>query len=140
MSTSLNNTSDRIRTYSQKKFILFAIGGLFVGVTAMMVTNPGKSAYVNYASELLPKKLQQECSKLEDDINVSDMLTLPTQDLCKSFVGSVDLVGRGAVKLIVNGATERQNFGLFSIYTTQLPGRTFKTVGIGRHFVMFYNE
>ncbi|MEO0535295.1 MAG: DUF4359 domain-containing protein [Cyanobacteria bacterium P01_A01_bin.123] len=129
--------SAKFRTLAQKRWILAIAGGVLIGTTALIVTNPGKSAYVDYASERLLKELKQDCNEFEDDIEVGDVLTLPTRDLCRSFVGSADFIGRGAVKLVIDTSTERQNFGVFSIYTTELPGRTFKTIGIGRNFMLY---
>lgn len=139
MAATVKNVSAR-HPFTQRRSALIPASGLLMLFTTMIATNPGKPAYLDYASERLLEKLKQECNELEANISISGGLTIPTQDLCKSSLESADLVGRGAVKLVVNGTTERQNFGIFSIYTTQLTGRTFKTVGIGGHFMMFYSE
>ncbi len=110
--------------------------GLAVGAIALAITNPGQSAYVDYAAERLPKTLKQECKALKKDINLADAVRLPTQDLCRSLVHGADLVGRGVVKQVINVSTQRQNWGVLSWYTTEVPGRTFKTVGIARQFWM----
>lgn len=114
---------------AQKKSVLIAVGGLLIGSTAMLVTNPGKSAYVDYAYERLSKEFKQDCSEFKDKIHLGPILKLPTRDLCKSFLGSADLVGRGAMKQVIDVSTQRKNLGFFSIYNTKLLGRTFKTVG-----------
>ncbi|MDB9527649.1 DUF4359 domain-containing protein [Oscillatoria sp. CS-180] len=140
MTASTEDVTDKPIPFTQRKSVFAASGGLVAVILIMAATNPGKPAYVNYASERLHKELKQDCSELKDDIELGSILKLPTGDLCKSFVGSVDAVGRGAVKLVINTATDRKNFGVFSLYTTELPGRTFKTIGIGRNFITFYQS
>ncbi|MEL6382092.1 MAG: hypothetical protein AAFQ89_06410, partial [Cyanobacteria bacterium J06626_18] len=61
----------------------------------MMFTNPGKTAYTDYASERLHQELQEGCNDFEDDISVGAVFTLPSGDLCKSVVGGADFFGRG---------------------------------------------
>ncbi|MGF1522397.1 MAG: DUF4359 domain-containing protein [Leptolyngbyaceae cyanobacterium] len=140
MALATKHVFSELYALTQKRSFRFAAGGLLIGLIAMMVTNPGKPAYTNYASERLPEELKQGCSELKEDIWVGSVFKLPTGDLCKSLVGGADLVGRSAIKLIIERSTERQNFGIFSIYTTTVPGRTVKTVGIGRRFITFYHE
>lgn len=140
MAIAVRDISTSVRVFAQKKSVLFAAGGLLLGTTAMMATNPGKSAYVDYASERLAHETQQMCNDFDGSIHLGPILKLPTEDLCRSFVGSSDFVGRGAVKLVIDKSTQRRNLGIVSIYTTELPGRTFKTVGVGRNFFLFYGK
>ena len=132
--------STKLGVFAHNKAVLAATGGLLIVATSLMITNPGQSAYVDYASERLSEEFKQDCNELNESITFGAILELPTKDLCKSFVGSADLVGRGTVKFIVENSTRRKNFAVFSIYTTKIPGRTFKTAAIGRNFIMFYSR
>lgn len=134
----IRDISTKIRTFSQKKNVLIVASGLLIGATALMVTNPGESAYVDYAAERLAKTSQQSCDELNGNLNLLSLFSLPTRDFCKSFWGNADLMGRGAVKLAIKTTTEPKNLGILSIYTTQAFGRTVKTVGIGGNFITFY--
>lgn len=141
MATLVKNISAQARTVARRKSVLATTCGLLIGLTGLAITNPGKSAYVDYASQRLPTVLKGKCQELKSDFDVSPGITIPSQDLCKSFVGTADLLGRGAVKIVVAGATEpRQNFGAFSVYTTKAMGRKFVTVGIARNFIMIYGR
>ena len=140
MAVDVTEVSTKVRNVAGKKWVLAVGGSVLIGAMAMMISNPGQSAYVDYATERLSKELKQDCDQLEDDVHVGGVVTLPTRDLCRSFIGSADFLGRGAVKLVIDGSTARKNFGIFSIYTTELPGRSFKTLGIGRQFLMFHHQ
>jgi hypothetical protein len=144
MATTTNGKSSKpnvLSTLSQPA--LMVASGAFISLIALLATNPGKPAYINYAAEKLPRELKKECSELRNDIHLRSIaagpsISLPSQDLCHSFVTGADLVGRGATKLILDTSTKRKNLGIFSIYTTKLPGRTVKALGIGRNFFTFY--
>lgn len=140
MAVSTEDMTAKALPLARRKSVFAATGGLIAFLIFLAATNPGKPAYVNYASERLPKELKQECDELRDDIELGPVFSLPTGDLCKTFVGGADAIGRGAIKLLVNAASDRKNFGLFSVYTTELPGRTFKTLGMGRKFITFYHK
>ncbi len=115
--------------------------GLLAGLAiALTLTNPGQPAYVDYAAERLPEELQESCALLGEDITIGSLLNLPMQGFCRSAIYGVDLLARGAAKQVIGVATERQNFALFSLYTTKVPGRTFKTIGVGGLFFTIYGR
>lgn len=140
ISVQTRTVAKQIRTFFHKKSVLATTSGLLMIAAVMAVTNPGRAAYVDYASERLSREFKQDCDELDQNITFGSILELPTKDLCKSFVGSADLVGRGTVKLIIDKSTSRKNFAVFSIYTTKIAGRTFKTTGICSNFITFYHR
>ncbi len=84
---------------------LTAMGVVGLGV-AMAVTNPTEAAYQEYAAQQLSQYLQEkECVKLDASY----------RDLCKLLDRSE---GQSLLKDIVAKNTERQNYGLLSIYKT----------------------
>lgn len=141
MATLVGDISTKARAFAMKKSVLATTCGILIGLTGLVITNPGKSAYVDYASQRLPKVLKRKCNELKSNFDIPPGFAIPSRDVCKSFIGTTDLVGRGAVKIIVTGATEpRKNFGIFSIYTTKAIGRKFVTIGLARNFIMIYGK
>jgi Domain of unknown function (DUF4359) len=132
--------STNFSAFVRKKSVLATTCGLLIGTTALILTNPGKTAYVDHASERLAEEFKQSCDEYNGEIDVTPLLSLPVSDLCKAFVGNADLVGRGASKLFIETSTKRRNLGVFSIYTTNAFGRTFRTVGVGRQFIIIYGK
>ncbi len=132
--------TSNVHSWIKHKTALAMLGGGLLSLAALMMTNPGQDAYVGYASERFSAELKQDCDELQRGIHVGGVVTLPSEDLCRSLVNSADLVGRGVVKLLIDRSTDRTNLGAFSIYTTTIAGRTIKTVGIGRHFMPFYHQ
>lgn len=88
-----------------------------VGI-AMAATNPGEEAYRNYATQRLTQYLQDnECVKIDDSF----------RDLCKLLEQPQ---GQSLLRRLVTENTERQNYGLLSIYQT-----TFSTGDIVPSFL-----
>ena len=108
--------------------------GLLAGAIALVFTNPSRSAYLDYAAERLPETIEQDCKRFDREVNLADFLELSSQALCGSLAQGIDFMGRGLVRQAVKVSTERQNWGVLSVYETQLPGRTTKTVGIAGRF------
>ncbi len=136
----LGNIPAQTRSLSQQRSVQATVGGLLLVIMALMITNPGQPAYVNYASARLPDTLKQQCDDLDQNVRVSLLLSLPTRDLCKTFVNGVDLVGRGPIKQMIDSSTTRQNYLILSLYTTEILGRTYKTIGVGRNFIHWYSQ
>jgi Domain of unknown function (DUF4359) len=132
--------STKIRTFTHKKSVLATTCSLLVGATALILTNPGKPAYIDYASERLAEEFNKSCDEYNGNLRITSLFSFSASDLCKTFVGNADLVGRGASKLLIDTSTERRNLGVFSIYTTKAFGRTFRTVGVGKQFMTVYGK
>lgn len=114
-----------------------ALGGLGV---AMALTNPTQSAYEEYAVDKLTEYVKENvCQKAPF-----------LQEGCASTVDA----GRSDIQRIVQGSTQRQDFLLFSIYTTDvsvsrllpagfsamlsgLPTYQFETVGVFQSFYTY---
>lgn len=112
--------------------LLFCIGGLAI---ALGVTNPGIKSYRAFAIESLTdytksnlcldqalgKFLQQQCAELVD--------------------AATPQMGQ-----LIDGATERQNYLLFSIYKTNLevsplvPSFRFESIGLFNTFYLYRHE
>lgn len=113
----------------------------FAGLVVMAITNPARPIYVDYATEQLVQEIKQNfCDRGNQQIQIDGLLTfdLPQGEDCRSLLAAGDFLGRGLLKTWVDHATTRQNFVVFSLYTTQTPGKTFKTIGMFNNFVTFY--
>ena len=106
-----NNNNNNVKL-GTGAIALFILGG------AMLITNPKQDEYVNYASVTLIEQIQKECQG----------------DLC-GFINPLIALGKPAIKPALDLSTKRQNFVLFSIYTTELPGKTYKTLGLFGNFI-----
>ncbi|MFB2773489.1 DUF4359 domain-containing protein [Pelatocladus sp. BLCC-F211] len=112
----------------KRTYILLAIAGV-AGV--MSFTNPDHNTYVNYAAARLTNEIQDAIckgpqlpqGKLWEDINKL------TSNTCKSGLATGLAFQGSNIKDLIARSTERQNFVIFSIYTTKVPGYNFKTIG-----------
>jgi hypothetical protein len=110
---------------------LAAIGGLGV---VMALTNPDRAVYETYAAKRLAGYIKDEvCTQ------APNLFGIVLQRNCSDLVDSSSPVIQG----IVANNTKRQNFILFSIYTTDLslgsaiPAYRFQTVGAMQNFFTY---
>ena len=133
-----NSNQNKIPQGKQSKFGLIAFGAV---AASMFFTNPSQSDYVDYAAEQLMQTARKDlCTNSNQPIN-SDVIVsfnFSLGEVCSTIIGASDFVGRGLLKGAIQTTTNRQNLGLFSIYTTQFPGKTYKTIGVLGNFVTFY--
>ncbi|MBD2303942.1 DUF4359 domain-containing protein [Chroococcidiopsis sp. FACHB-1243] len=110
---------------------LAVLGGLGV---VMALTNPDRSAYEIYAGERLGTYIKDEVCP-----QAPNVFGLALQQNCSDLVDSSSPV----IQRIVANNTKRQNFLLFSIYTTDLavggviPSYRFQTVGAMQNFFTY---
>ena len=105
--------------------------------TLLAVTNPGKPAYHEYVTGRFMEPLansKKSCEELEQEIGLG-LAELPSQDLCKFALGGVTSVVRPLVKETLKRGTNHRNLGIFSLYTTELPGKKVTSIGIARQFI-----
>ena len=119
--------------------IIISIGGFaLTGLGVIMaLTNPGQTAYEQYASQTLNSHLKENfCTQLPPEI--SKFL----QSHCHSLVDTV----RPQLSQMIASHTQRQNFILFSIYQTELsipsslPDYQVRTIGVLQSFYIYDTE
>ena len=133
-----DSKQNKISQGKQIKFGSIAFGAV---AASMFFTNPAQPDYVDYAAEQFMQTARKDiCVNSNQPINSRGMVSFnfPTDQLCSTIFGAGDFVGRGLLKGAIQTATDRQNLGLFSIYTTQFPGTTYKTIGVFGNFITFY--
>lgn len=132
--------SQKLRSVARKKSFQIAAGGLLLAGCVLALTNPDREDYLSFSSEKLYRVVQQECSELEQDIRLG-IIALPTRDMCKSFIGGADFLGRGASKAVINLSTaDRENYIFFSLYKTQIAGRRFTTLAVLGNFMILSSK
>ncbi|MBW4581459.1 MAG: DUF4359 domain-containing protein [Tildeniella nuda ZEHNDER 1965/U140] len=109
--------------------LLAALGG------ALAVTNPGQEAYNEFATQAAI-----------DYLNVEACAKAPTvfglQTLCQSELKS----NQSKIKTIIADGTQRQNFVVFSLYTTDLslnpdlPSYHVESVGVLGRFIIYKTQ
>lgn len=128
------------------KTIGLAIGAIAcVAGVGLALSNPKPESYKQYAAAKLVTYLETEgCDRLPD------FLSTLLGDNCRALARSLEPQLRDAIGY----TTERQNFGLFSIYRTEigfkdilppelgddLPGYTIESVGLGNQFYTYRAE
>ena len=97
----------------------------------MAFTNPARDKYLTYASGVLQNELENTVCK---DSRVPKALSGVTDTLigsCKNLLNSQ----RDTIERLLDNTTQRQNFGVASIYTTELGQKSYQTVGVFGNFV-----
>jgi Domain of unknown function (DUF4359) len=105
--------------------------GLMILAAGMGFTNPARDKYLTYASGTLEKELESTICK---DSRIPKSLSGITDTLigsCKNLLTSQ----RDTIERLLDNTTQRQNFGVASIYTTELGGKSYQSVGVFGNFV-----
>ncbi|MEM7552784.1 MAG: DUF4359 domain-containing protein [Cyanobacteria bacterium P01_A01_bin.84] len=105
----------------------------------MFFTNPQIKDYESYASQKLAGELQNSVCKKQElpDIKILQDFSKITSDVCKSNVAKGFISENFLVKQLIGSNTKRENLMVLSIYTTQTPDKTFKTIGAFGNFLTF---
>jgi Domain of unknown function (DUF4359) len=104
---------------------------LILLAAGMGFTNPARDKYLTYASGQLATELENAVCT---DSRVPKALSGVTDTLigsCKNLVSSQ----RDTMERLLDNTTNRQNFGVASIYTTELGGKSYQSVGAFGNFV-----
>lgn len=102
----------------------------------MVFTNPPREDYLNYASDQLSTELKKSICK---ESQVPDFLSGISNALvnsCNSLVSTQ----RDLIKRVLDQSTTRQNAMLFSVYTTEIAGYRYQTLGGFGNFLTFPTE
>jgi hypothetical protein len=89
--------------------------GLALVTASLMLTNPTQKSYETYLVKQLENRIQEECSRAS-----SPILGALANKACYSIGSMGDSFIKESASSMVAANTTRQNFGLFSIYSTQI--------------------
>ncbi|OCR02791.1 hypothetical protein BCD67_18185 [Oscillatoriales cyanobacterium USR001] len=111
----------------------FGKGAIALAILAgvMGFTNPPRDEYLKYASGAMATEIKKSVCKPS---HVPDFLGNFAQTLigvCNGVLTSE----RSTMERLIDNTTERQNLILFSIYTTEVVGKKYHTIGAFGNFL-----
>ncbi|MBW4470185.1 MAG: DUF4359 domain-containing protein [Stenomitos rutilans HA7619-LM2] len=118
------------------KTVAIVGGCVLLGVSGILaVTNPGQAAYDEFATQAAITYLKAEaCAKAPTAFGL--------QKLCQSELEA----NQSKIKQIIRDGTQRQNFVVFSLYTTDLsissdlPSYHVESVGVLGQFILYKTQ
>jgi hypothetical protein len=90
--------------------------GAIAFITALIFTNPQPAAYETYLIEEVRSRAQQECSRASENT----IGALVANITCQKMVAAGHPYLQNLLKPLIAGRTTRHNWGVLSIYSTQL--------------------
>ncbi|MGL5805943.1 MAG: DUF4359 domain-containing protein [Xenococcaceae cyanobacterium] len=103
----------------------------------MFFTNPEQKTYTRYASDRFAKEIPQAICQSKQLDNYFGDFAPKIISLCNLGLGLSLNPTQDLVESFLDRNTDRQNFFLFSIYTTKIPDHNFKTIGAIGNFITF---
>jgi Domain of unknown function (DUF4359) len=100
-----------------------------VGLT-LIFTNPRQEAYTEFATRTVSKFLVRDLCKA--NAQAPSGFEAIIKDGCQAFMSQ----GSSEIRSFIEHNTERQDFLLFSLYTTDFPIRPLRVLGIFNHFFL----
>lgn len=127
-----------------KTATLFISAALVAVCGALAITNPEQEDYEDYAVVELTNYLRTE----GDDLcgQIPDFLQELVGNGCSALVGNILDNNQNQIRRLITDQTERENYYIFSIYTTNLeiheslPTYHIETVGIFQQFYTYRAE
>jgi hypothetical protein len=111
-----------------KAFI--GIVGLGALAAVLVATNPGQEQYNTFAAETLQNEARAAfCQADELDSWLGD-LGKALGNICETAIEQGTLIGEDDLKEFIEDNTQRQNFWVCSLYTTQIPAVRVRILGI----------
>lgn len=141
INSALRITKARSSALESRKKIVLAISILFsFGFLTLILTNPQEDDYIDYAYENLSMELKKSCGFFDNTVDLKHLLSISLEGPCLALIATSGAITRGGSELAIARMTEPpSDFHLFTLYTTRVPGREFKTIGILGQFVTVKN-
>lgn len=99
--------------------------------TYMAMTNPGQDDYNRYAAKVITEFVVQDLCQRSKDIPA--ILGASFREHCTTVARS----SQASLEGLIANSTERQNFVFFSFYTTELPTRQVRALGLFNRFFLY---
>ena len=117
--------------------LTICLGVGLLSYIGLMISNPNQDRYTAYAAGQVDGWLKDKCSEVKGNLRIF-VFGIPLKDICQ---GAVQLGDKGVEFGIQKMTQPRKNYGLFSVYITEIPSQgTFTTLGIGGQFITFQND
>lgn len=116
----------------------FSAGALALIVLAgvMGMTNPPREEYLHFASEKLAADLKTSVCNESQMREYLGKFGGALVGACQNLVTSQ----RDTIERFLDNSTHRQNLILFSIYTTEIGGKTYRSIGALGNFLPFSDK
>ena len=114
---------------------LLGIVGLGTLAGVLIATNPNQHRYNTFAAATLQHEVRSSFCQAEELDSWLGELGIALGDICETAVEQGSLVGEEDLKGFIEDNTQRQNFWVFSLYTTQIPAVRVRTLGIFNRFI-----
>jgi Domain of unknown function (DUF4359) len=98
----------------QRNLVSTGVGVALVG-SGLVATNPSQKTYETYLVKQLENRIQQECSRA-----ASPILGILANKTCYSIGSMGDSYIKELANSMIAANTSRQDFGILSIYSTQV--------------------
>jgi Domain of unknown function (DUF4359) len=96
----------------------------------LALTNPRQEVYTEFATHTVSKFLVRDLCKA--NAQAPKGFETLVKDGCQAFMRQ----GSSEIRSFIENNTERQDFLLFSLYTTDFPIRPLRVLGIFNHFFL----
>jgi Domain of unknown function (DUF4359) len=105
--------------------------------TVMLLTNPSKADYTDYAYNTLKTQIQDAMCKGPELPKFLQSAGAVAGNFCKNAIATGAVVTRGDIKNVIENTTSRQNLLILSLYTTDISGYTVRSVGAFGNFLTY---
>jgi hypothetical protein len=96
----------------------------------LVVTNPKQDSYTEFATQTVSRFLIRDLCRANDQ--TPKLFDTMLKDSCQAFMRE----GKTEIRGFIAHNTERQDFFLFSLYTTEFPIRPLRVLGICNQFFL----
>lgn len=116
---------------------ILVIGVAIATLGAAVITNPDESAYLNYATAQFGDRFRSLCDGIELPGMLEGLKGLAQETCSAAATTGRDLTigDQSPVATAIGAVTERQNLGVFSLYTTQVLDQKITTIGLFGQFL-----
>jgi hypothetical protein len=110
----------------------------FLVAGVMAFSNPNKNEYIDYASGKFVREIPKSvCESDRTKQQLNDDFSQNMIDLCNSGLKWALIANQESIRATIARNTQRHNYLLFSIYRTDVPDYSFKTIGAIGNFFTF---
>ncbi|MEM9484367.1 MAG: DUF4359 domain-containing protein [Cyanobacteria bacterium P01_F01_bin.116] len=116
------------------------IAGLGALAAVLIVTNPTQDRYNTFAADTLRNEVRSSFCQAQELDNILGSLGKALGNICEAALEEGSLIGEDDLNNFIEDNTQRQNFWLFSLYTTEIPAVQVRTLGIFNRFIPFQQK
>lgn len=111
------------------------LAGLGTLAVVLIVTNPTQDRYNTFAADTLRNEVRSSFCQAQELDNILGSLGKALGNICEAALEEGTLIGENDLNDFIEDNTQRQNFWIFSLYTTEIPAVQVRTLGIFNRFI-----